>query len=268
MTVLSPPAPTSVSPSGEVWDRLWRTRPSDAKDDALLKRELAGPRWHALTTRIKSTFGSLAGLRTIELGSGRGDISALLAQRGADVTLLDRSPVALGEASQRFDRLGMHAEFEQADMLGTLSGLRGQYDVVISLGVVEHFIAHERTHAIRSHLDVLRPGGMALVSVPHACCLPYRLWKSYLEARGWWPYGFERPFSKPELARRARKAGFSRCELECFGFWQSVGGHLVKPICRLDVDWAHKRSTIDRIMGLNLLLFGWRGDDNLPGESR
>ena len=52
---------------------------------------------------LNNAFGRIKGLNTIELGSGRGDLSVLLAERGANVTLLDASDAALEQARERFD---------------------------------------------------------------------------------------------------------------------------------------------------------------------
>ena len=56
----------------------------------------------------------------------------------------------------------------------------------------------------RAHVEAIRPGGMVAISVPNAHCLPYRLNKWQLEARGAWPWGFEQPFTRAELDRIAR----------------------------------------------------------------
>ncbi len=129
-----------VSPSVDtVWDRIWRYQPSDARDDAMLQREEASPRWQLVVDRLERAFGSINGLQTIELGSGRGDLSILLARRGAQVTLLDRSERALEEASKRFARLGLPARFEQADLLTRSDSREGRFDVSLSIGVIEHF---------------------------------------------------------------------------------------------------------------------------------
>jgi SAM-dependent methyltransferase len=243
-----------------LWDQLWRCQPSDAKDDALLARERRSPRWRTIVERLEATFGSTEGLNTIELGSGRGDLSTLLAQSGARPTLLDTSENGLAQAERRFDRLGLTGCYEQADMLGTLEAYGQRFDVALSSGVIEHFKGDDRTRAVRAHFDVLRPGGMAVISVPHAWCMPYRIWKFYLELRGWWPYGTEIPYARRALARCARTAGFSRVETCCMGFWQSVGDHWGGGLLGRGPDWVDKPSRLDSVMGLILLMFAWRCD--------
>ena len=218
------------SPEGRTaaatWDRLWRYHPTAARDEALLARERRGPRWMSIVDRLEGTFGSIRNLQTVELGSGRGDLSVLLAQRGARVTLIDSSAEVLRQARHRFDRLGLSAQYEHGDSLSTGESWSDRFDVSLSSGVVEHFRGDDRTRVVRAHFEALRPGGMGIISVPNAWCLPYRLWKSYLELRGWWPYGTELPYTRRELIRRSRDAGFDSVEGRCMGFWQSVGDQL------------------------------------------
>ena len=256
-------SPASFDPSSEsVWDRLWRYQPSDDKDDALLLRERRGPRWQLVARRLEDTFGRIAGLRTIELGSGRGDLSVMLAQQGAQVTLMDRSDRALDAARKRFERLGLSAQFEKGDLLTGQDRWNRDFDVSLSIGVIEHFKGDERTRVLATHFDVLKPGGLSMVSVPHARCPPYRLWKSYLEFRGWWPYGMELPYSKHELRRRAGAAGFRRIETHTMGFWQSVGSLWGKRLYDRWPDWGHVRSRLDGSMGWVLVMLAHR--DALP----
>lgn len=40
-----------------------------------------------------------------------------------------------------------------------------QYDVVVSFGFVEHFIEYDKV--IQKHIDVLKPGGYLIISVPY-----------------------------------------------------------------------------------------------------
>ena len=247
---------------------MWRHTPSAARDDALLDRERRSPRWSFIVERLEATFGAVAELETVELGSGRGDLSVLLAERGARVTLLDASDKALDQARRRFDRLDLPARFARADLLGPLDLWRDRFDLALSSGVIEHFRGAERTQALRAHWTVIRHGGAAIVSVPNAWCLPYRLWKLYLELRGWWPYGTEVPYAKSELLRRACDSGFEAVEACCIGFWQSVGDHLGRSLLGGGPDWIDRPSPLDGIMGMSLLLWGRRPQATDPEGKR
>lgn len=252
-TTLSPAAQTGV----QIWDRIWRDAPDAAKDRAQLDREEQSDRWRRLATFLNDRFGRIQGLRTVELGAGRGDVSVLLAQRGADVTLVDYSDCALENARRRFEALNLTAKYVRGDLVGDLSHLRGRFDVSLSVGVVEHFRHSQRTTAINAHAVVLRNGGAAMVSVPNAWCAPYRAWKAYLQLRGWWPYGLEIPYSRRELSRRARKAGLTPVEIFAEGWRRSVCEHWGRGVFHRHWPQAMRRSWLDR-WGYDLSLIAVR----------
>ena len=233
----------------------------------MLARERASKRWALIVEHLETTFGSMRGLSAVELGSGRGDLSTLLAERGVEVTLVDSCTKALDQARTRFDRLGLHARYEQADFLSPAFAEGRRYDISLSSGVIEHFIADERTRSIRAHQVVLRDPGLAIISVPHAHCPPYRLWKRYLELRGWWPYGVEIPYAKRELVRRARDAGFARTEARCTSLLHSLGTHWVQRLFGVRPGWTDGSCALDSVMGSTLILFGWTKHASGWGES-
>jgi SAM-dependent methyltransferase len=247
-----------------MWDRLWRERHDAGRDSAQILRERRSPRWRLVLETLTRTFGEIAGLRTVELGSGRGDLSALLALRGAQVTLVDHSEQALARARERFDRLKLKGRFVPGNMIGDLADLAGRFDCACSLGVIEHFKGPDRGRAVRAHRQMLRDGGLAIISVPHALGIPYRLWKAYLEIRGWWPYGFEMPYSRDELRRLAAGAGFEHVVLHASGFWQSIGDHWGRGILRLSPDWVDRPSRVDPVFGATLTMLAW-AEDRLSG---
>ncbi len=242
------------------WDRLWRHAPTIERDDELLDRERRSPRWRAIHQRLTSRFGSIRGLKTIELGSGRGDWSVLLAESGADVTLLDTSELALDQARLRFERLRLPAQYIHGDLFAPPIECLGAFDVVLSSGVIEHFLRESRTEALRAHLRTLNHRGTAVISVPNSWCPSYRLWKLYLELRDWWPYGVEIPFSRPEFVQRGQWAGFREIDVCGFGLWHSVGVHICHGLFGRRRDWSERTSRLDRLMGASLVFFGQRGD--------
>ena len=252
-------APPEVGATGDiVWDRIWHRVPSVEKDAAMLARESRSRRWSLITDRLTRDFGSLQGLRTIELGSGRGDLSVLLAQQGARVTLLDANESALEQARTRFEGLGLTADYVKGNLLAPEASWSSRFEVALSSGVIEHFRGEDRTEVVRAHHMALRPGGTAVISVPYAWCVPYRIWKCYLELRSWWPYGMEIPYTRRELRSHAQRVGFTDTETWTMGFLQSVGVHWWQRLAGSRPVWAESNSRLDSIMGLVLLLFARR----------
>jgi SAM-dependent methyltransferase len=213
-------------------------------------------------------IGTMHGLSCVELGSGRGDLSALLAEQGAAVTLLDASLGALQQAAERFERLGLPASLVMGDLFTPPPTMHNHFDVVLSSGVIEHFNDARRTQSILAHWQLTRPGGVVIISVPAATCPTYRIWKCYWELRGWWPYGFEKPYSRRELLRRSAAAGLVHCSVSSFGTWQSLGDHLLKNVLRLPVpDWSTRSSWLDEYIGSTHLLIAYRPSLPSPDSS-
>ena len=186
------------------WDRHWRAEPFDLRAPAA---EARTPRWQAQERLVLRRFGSFAGLRTIELGAGRGLNALLYAERGAAVTLLDESKLALEQARQLFAGHDVSFAPALADAFDPPQELLGAFDVSMSFGLCEHFLGERRAAIVRAHLDVLQPGGVAFLGVPNRRAPAYRLWMGLLKARGTWPLGTEEPFGVGELEELARRAG-------------------------------------------------------------
>ncbi len=65
--------------------------------------------------------------------------------------------------------------------------LDAQADLVFSVGLVEHFNPSETRKAIHAHFDVLRPGGVAIISFPTPTLL-YRTTRKFIELLGMWKF--------------------------------------------------------------------------------
>jgi SAM-dependent methyltransferase len=186
------------------WDEQWRREP--LRFDAP-EHEARTLRWRAQEELVRRVFGSLDGLRVVEIGAGRGLNALLFAKLGAQATLLDNSPVALAQAKELFDAHSVPVELVEADLFELPDAVRGAFDVSMSYGLCEHVLGERRQGVVDAHLDALRPGGLALLGVPNKLAPAYRLWMATLKRRGSWPLGTEVPFSASELRARVRTAG-------------------------------------------------------------
>jgi len=204
------------------WERQWRDEPLDAAAPARESRTL---RWREQERLVRERFGGFDGLRAIELGAGRGLNAFLFAQRGARVTLLDNAPTPLAQARALFDAHCVPLETVEADLFELPPETRGAFDVSMSYGLCEHFLGERRLGVVRAHLNVLRPGGLALLGVPNRYAPVYRAWTWTLMRRGTWPLGTEVPFSAAELRTLARQAGGEPLEPRYGSFVASVVNH-------------------------------------------
>jgi SAM-dependent methyltransferase len=104
------------------------------------------------------------GHRFLEIGCAPGKILAWAASdRQAEVSGLDYSAPGLATSKRLFDALHLSGDLRCED-LGQTTFPRASFDVVYSSGLIEHF-ADPRT-VVRQHLDLVKPGGMAVITVP------------------------------------------------------------------------------------------------------
>lgn len=71
-------------------------------------------------------------------------------------------------------------------------------DLAFSIGLIEHFQSEETRKAIKSHLNLLKPGGIAIISFPTPTVL-YRLSRKICELLGLWIFHDERPLAEEEV---------------------------------------------------------------------
>jgi SAM-dependent methyltransferase len=186
------------------WDRLWRDAPDAPEDLDASEGEL---RWRAQQRLVHQQFGSAEGLRVIEIGAGRATNALLYARNGARATVLDRSRVALAQARRRFSAHGFDIETVEADVFELPEELKDGFDISMSFGLCEHFLGRRRRDVVAAHIDLLRPGGIAMINVPNRLSPVYRLWMKAAKARGTWTLGTEVPFSAAELCELAKMGG-------------------------------------------------------------
>jgi trans-aconitate methyltransferase len=92
-----------------------------------------------------------AGERILDLGCGTGVLTAVIAERGAEVLGIDRSPEMVAQAKSKFPAL----EFEVVD--ATQMKFEGEFDAVFSNAVL-HWIP-EAEKVVAGVARALKPGG-------------------------------------------------------------------------------------------------------------
>jgi len=145
--------------------------------------------------------------RTIlDLGSGRGQHSAMLALAGRQTTLMDWSAENVEFSKKLFEELRMPGAFRQGDMLKPLAFEDNAFDTVFSCGVFEYFSNDEIRQVLKEAFRVAKK--RVIIMVPNASSLAYRIGKFYMEKTGAWEWGGERPHST--LKPHFRAIGCSR----------------------------------------------------------
>jgi SAM-dependent methyltransferase len=150
------------------------------------------------------------GTRLLDLGCGAGRHAFEAARRGAEVVALDTDH---GELQQVSAVAAAMAEAGEIQAPASLIGASGDatrmpfpddsFDLVIAAEVLEHIPADQR--AINEISRVLRPGGIAAVTVP--AWLPERVCWALSDDYHNVPGGHVRIFTRREIEIKLRRAG-------------------------------------------------------------
>jgi len=156
----------------------------------------------------------------------------MLALAGKQTTLVDWSPDNIQFSMRLYDSLKMPAHFLRADIVKPLPFKDSTFDTVFSCGVFEYFTDREINEILKEAFRVARK--RVIIMVPNALSIAYRLGKFYMEKKGTWEWGGERPF--PTLKPYFRDAGchqlteLSIAAKTSLSFLTMRGSHTIKKL--------------------------------------
>jgi cyclopropane fatty-acyl-phospholipid synthase-like methyltransferase len=116
--------------------------------------------------------------------------------RPAQYSVIDNNQLGLDLLKSRYprdDRVSIRA----GDVLSPSDPDR-LYDIVFSVGLIEHFDPPGTARAVATHFKYLRSGGTAIITFPTPTWL-YRAVRCLAEATNNWIFHDERPLKLPEL---------------------------------------------------------------------
>ncbi|MBD3272277.1 MAG: methyltransferase domain-containing protein [Elusimicrobia bacterium] len=184
-----------------VWNTFWKKRPVTPADQYYFAYEEHSIRWQRIRSYMEKHFGSFHNLSVIEIGAGSGTYAALMAKQGARVSLMDYSSEALDRARAFFQLNNLSADYIQADLLDLQESFTQRFDVCISVGLAEHFKSSNRSRICKIHCDMVRQGGICIISVPYKYSPFYQIFKCSTQLLGIWQAGEEYPFSRQEFTK-------------------------------------------------------------------
>jgi ubiquinone/menaquinone biosynthesis C-methylase UbiE len=141
-----------------------------------------------VTERLLVDAGVGAGMRVIDIGCGRGDVSFLIArlvgERG-EVLGVDRDPRPLAVARERVSELGLsRVAFAESDF-GALSPEHGQFDCAVGRRVLMY--QTDPVEALRRLAEALRPGALVVFQEHDSSMVPASRMPLPLHERAhWW----------------------------------------------------------------------------------
>jgi SAM-dependent methyltransferase len=189
---------------------------------------------------IADFLGDLRGREVLELGSGAGEMTTLLARSGAHVTAVDISPasIALGQRRARLHRVDAAIDFVVA--AGEELPLEAaRFDVVVGKAVLHHLDAARAAPELHR---VLSRGGRAAFAEPLGTNPVLAFARDHLPYPGKNPRGADIPLSYDAI--RAWEAPFSAArhrEIQLLAMAERALGRGPLPRLRRADEWLLER---------------------------
>ena len=159
-----------------------------------------------MIVRVLKQFGGLRGTDSIvEIGGANSCfLDRIMAEfHPGTYHVVDSNQFGLDLLRRRFDSR-RNIILHDADCLSLNFDL--QADVVFSVGLIEHFEPAGTHRAIRAHFDLLKQGGIAIISYPTPTLL-YRFARFLCEGAGLWKFPDERPLDREEVVESLKDCG-------------------------------------------------------------
>lgn len=167
----------------------------------------------------------------LEIGCGRGGLSARLAAQGAgEVIGADFSAAAVDMANRLFEARGLANVTARVDDIMSIGSPNDAFDVVVSSETIEH--VPDPASAVRELHRVLRPGGKLLLTTPNYMSISglHRAWVR-LTGRPYTELG--QPLNNltllPRTLRWVRQAGFTVDRIDGQGHYVPIPRRIQGP---------------------------------------
>jgi SAM-dependent methyltransferase len=107
------------------------------------------------------------GDKVLEVGCAPGKYLLWCAVAGkAEVSGIEYAPKSYQDTVNLFRNMNVVIDLRNEDFFEA-SFPRASFDMVYSLGLIEHFTGERLTKIVHKHVDLLRPGGTAVIIVPN-----------------------------------------------------------------------------------------------------
>jgi len=186
-----------------VWEQLWKNKTVD-EDEQRTKKGI-------LFSKVKKYFKELEYKYNLDLwfeqtlkkelpkkdnqlileaGCGEGETAARVCNEKDKLVLLDLSSSALQRTRERFKE-NSNLNFYVKGSIFELPFKKNIFDVVLSIGVLEHFNKEDFNTLYKEMIITTKNGGLIITMVPATSGLVYSICRYYAMKKNLWEYGYE-----------------------------------------------------------------------------
>ena len=184
------------------WERYYRNPYPTAKWSRSIMAK-------ALAAAIRQHAPRREPLSILEIGGGNSCFLVGLMEQFqfGEYQILDNSTEGMRRARERFTpAYGDRVHYREADVFEPAADFAARFDVVLSVGLIEHFSDEEIVRLVRLHADFAKPDGLVVIAVPTPTIF-YRIVRTAAELLGIWQFPDERPIARRRLVELMSAAG-------------------------------------------------------------
>lgn len=187
------------------WDRRWKNKPVPTPINPHIDKvgNHTYRRHHEYLVKVFQGQNT-KGQKLLEIGCGRSRWLPYLAiEFGFEVTGIDYSDVGCETSQAIFDKANVPGRIVKGDFFAPPEDLLGSFDVIFSVGVIEHFT--DTAGAITTLSRFLKPGGLMITQIPNMAG-----WIGSLQKRlDRTVYDVHVPLNREDLRKAHEDAGLS-----------------------------------------------------------
>ena len=159
---MSRPGEANALTDEAYWDAYWQ----QLKLPAAIDEQRSSPYQREILRVFRRFVPMGQGSHALEIGGAPGGYLAFVARTfGHEAHAIDSSPVGCRKLEENFRLLQIPVTMYCRDVLeGDLSDLP-RFDLVYSLGLIEHF--SDPLEMIRKHVELAKPGGLVVLGLPN-----------------------------------------------------------------------------------------------------
>jgi hypothetical protein len=126
-----------------------------------------------------------------------------------EYTIVDNNKVGLDKTVERLSN-STNIVIRNEDILGSTEKSE-KFDVVFSVGLIEHFSVEATQRCIASHFNYLKYNGICIITFPTPTWL-YKITRKCAELLGIWIFHDERPLKSEEVKTEMKRHGIIKHE--------------------------------------------------------